>query len=84
MAEDGDVVVFVEVKARRLTVHGTPAAAVTRHKRERIARIAAAFLQSARLSERSCRFDVVEVLSPPSGVMKVRHIADAFRLWPTG
>jgi putative endonuclease len=76
--------VFVEVKARRRTVHGSPAAAVTRKKRDRIARVAAAFLQRARLSERSCRFDVVEVLPEPSGGVTIRHIADAFRLWPTG
>lgn len=84
VAEDGDVVVFVEVKARRRTVHGSPAAAVTRKKRDRIARVAAAFIQRRRLSERCCRFDVVEVLPGESGGMTVRHLADAFRLWPTG
>ncbi len=84
IAEDGDVLVFVEVKARRRTVHGTPAAAVTRKKRQRISRVAAAFLQSAKLSERACRFDVVEVLPKPSGGATIRHLKDAFRLWPTG
>jgi putative endonuclease len=84
VAEDGDILVFVEVKTRTRTVHGAPSAAVTPRKRGRIARVAAAFLQSAGLAERPCRFDVVEVLPAPSGGTTIRHIADAFRLWSTG
>jgi putative endonuclease len=84
VALDDGVVVFVEVKTRKSGRHGGPAAAVTRRKRERIARVAAAYLQSRRCAERPCRFDVVEVVKQGSGGLLVHHIADAFRLWRTG
>lgn len=84
VALDDDVIVFVEVKTRRCSRHGGPAAAVTRRKRERIARVAAAYLQSRRCAEQPCRFDVVEVIAESSGGMRIHHIVDAFRLWRTG
>jgi putative endonuclease len=84
VALDGEVVVFVEVKTRSGGRYGGPAAAVTRRKRARIAKVAAAYLQSRRCAEQPCRFDVVEVFNESSGGMRVHHIVDAFRLWRTG
>jgi putative endonuclease len=84
IAEQGDLVIFVEVKTRRGTGYGRPAESVTPAKRARIARVALAFLKGRHWLERPCRFDVVEVLVGRAGATEVRHIPDAFRLWPTG
>jgi putative endonuclease len=79
VAERGDLVVFVEVKARRGTRYGKPAEAVTRVKRERMARAALAFLSRTGRLDRRVRFDVVEVYAG-EGKPRLRHIRDAFRL----
>jgi putative endonuclease len=84
IAEQGELVVFVEVKTRRGTGFGQPAESVTAAKRARMARVALAYLKGRNWLERPCRFDVVEVLVGHAGAPRVRHIADAFRLWPTG
>jgi len=84
IAERGDLVVFVEVKTRLGPRYGDPAAAVTPRKRQRMARVAQAYLQLRGWADRPCRFDVVEVRGDGAGEFRVRHLADAFRLWPTG
>ena len=76
VALDGDVVVFVEVKARR---HGEPAEAVTPEKQRRLTLAALHFLKKHRLLDQPCRFDVVAIVwpedrSPP----RIEHIRDAF------
>lgn len=79
VALDGDVVVFVEVKARRGLGFGSPTEAVVRGKQRRIARVALAWLaRNGRLEDRA-RFDVVEVLALPGAPTRVRHVPDAFR-----
>lgn len=84
IAAEGERIVFVEVKSRRGRGYGLPAEAVTPRKRRRLARVALAYLQSRGWLERACRFDVIEVLVDPDGRFRVRHIVDAFRLWPNG
>ena len=84
IAEEGPLLVFVEVKARRGHGYGQPAEAVTARKRQRIGRVALAYLSRNDWLERPCRFDVVEVQVEPGGEESIRHIQDAFRLWPTG
>ena len=61
IARHGDVLVFVEVKARAGNAFGSGAAAVTGYKQRRVARMAADFLARRRLQDRPCRFDVVSV-----------------------
>jgi putative endonuclease len=84
IAEQTGQVVFVEVKARRGRGYGAPSEAVTKTKRERLGRVALAYLQRRGWLDRPCRFDVVEVMAGPGAELEVRHIVDAFRLWPTG
>jgi putative endonuclease len=71
---DGDVLVFVEVKTRRGSGHGTPIEAVDVRKLERLRNIALAFLASrgAGGDEPACRFDVAEVLPGNDGLSTVR------------
>jgi len=84
IARDRDVVVFVEVKSRRGVAFGHPAESITAAKRRRMARVALLFLSRRGMHDVPCRFDVVEVLKRPGVSLDVRHIIDAFRLWPTG
>jgi len=86
IAEDGEVLVFVEVKTRRGRGFGEPWEAVDRRKQHRVARVAAAYVRSRECGrrERLCRFDVVEVLADEVGPPRIRHWEDAFRLWSSG
>lgn len=80
IAEDGEILVFVEVKTRAGVGYGTPAAAVTRAKQQTMARVALIYLSRRKWLERRCRFDVVEVFARGGQVERVNHIRDAFRL----
>ncbi|MBT6274773.1 MAG: YraN family protein [Chromatiales bacterium] len=59
VAQDGTTVVFAEVRYRSQTGYGGAIASVTRQKQHRIARAAAHYLQARRLTDVSCRFDVI-------------------------
>lgn len=60
--DDGEVLVFVEVRYRSGGGFGGGAASVDARKRMRLARAASAYLASLpKLSHRPCRFDVVSV-----------------------
>jgi putative endonuclease len=78
----GDVLAFVEVKARRSTACGTPEDAVDGRKRRQVARLAELWLAARPWALRGVsdvRFDVVAVdatVSPP----EVRHLPAAFTL----
>lgn len=61
VAEHGETLVFVEVKARATAEFGTAAEAVTRHKQRRIARMAREYLGRMHVAARRCRFDVVAI-----------------------
>ena len=59
IARDGDVTVFVEVRARSSAQRGTAAESVTPLKQNRLVRMAADYAARHRLTDRPCRFDVV-------------------------
>ena len=73
IAEDGDTVVFVEVKTRTGLGSGTPAEAVTAAKADRIRRLAALWLSSHERRWRRIRVDVVTVLLPSRGAPVITH-----------
>ena len=73
--QDGDTIVFVEVKTRETLAYGEPIEAVTPQKVRRIALTAQQFLVQKRLLGRAVRFDVVEVLYG-----EVRHTENAFSM----
>lgn len=80
IAEDGSVLVFVEVKTRTSSEFGRPCEAVERHKRRKITRIADNYLARYQLWERPCRFDVVEVYAgaETGAKVRIRHLPQAF------
>ena len=61
VAEDGDVVVFIEVKVRATAERGTAAEAVTVQKQRKLVAMATDYLSRRRLTHRRCRFDVVAI-----------------------
>jgi putative endonuclease len=78
VAQQGGVLVFVEVRARGSGRFGHPAASVTEQKQQRVAAMADAYLGLEGLRDRLCRFDVVAVeieMIPP----RVTIYPDAFR-----
>jgi putative endonuclease len=76
ISRDGDVVVFVEVKARR---QGTPAEAVTPEKQRRLTLAGLHFLKKHKLLDQRSRFDIVAIVWPhDSGPPQIEHIKDAF------
>ncbi len=71
------MIVFVEVKARRSSDFGSPAAAVGPEKQRRLRRLAVLWLASNPVATRSVRFDVVGVVN---GVVEVIEGAFYVRL----
>jgi putative endonuclease len=76
VAREGDVTVFVEVKARR---QGVPAEAVTLEKQRRLTLAGLHFLKRHKLLESPSRFDIVAIVWPDdSSAPQIEHIRDAF------
>lgn len=78
VAQDGEVIVFVEVKGNRDRRCGAPEEMVTPAKQRRLARLASWYLQRQGWLGRAARFDVVAVDWDSSGVKGLRHFPDAF------
>lgn len=73
IAEEGDTLVFCEVKYRRNGRYGTPLEAVGIRKQRTIARCAQYFLLEHHVADQKCRFDVIGI-SPD----KIEHVENAF------
>lgn len=79
VARDGDVVVFVEVKARGGRSFGEPAEAVGPRKARRIRELACRWLAENRPPGRpELRFDVVSVVRPRGAAAEIEHLRAAF------
>ncbi len=79
VAKEGDVIVFVEVKARSGCSFGSPFESLTWQKRRRLSAMAESYLFLKRLSGVACRFDVVSILESRGG-RTVELIRGAFDL----
>jgi putative endonuclease len=83
VAEDGQTLVFIEVKARRSGEFGGAIHAVHRQKQQKLARLASQFLAQRHWMERSCRFDVLLLQATETAELRVEHIQNAFDV-PSG
>ena len=63
IAEEGDVLCFIEVRSRSTSRYGEAIETIGREKRRRIARSARQYLVTRNLEHRACRFDVVTLQS---------------------
>ena len=73
---EGDVLVFVEVKARQNA--DPPEDAVGFRKQQRVIRAAQAYISKHRLHDAPYRFDVLAVTVPPGSQPEFRLLRDAF------
>jgi putative endonuclease len=81
VARDGQILVFVEVKARREGRGDPPEVGVTGRKQRRLGRLAQHYLKWKGLGEVRCRFDVVAItLDDQDRVKAVRHLPAAFEV----
>jgi putative endonuclease len=78
VAEQGEALVFVEVKTRSGSGFGHPAEAVTHRKRLRLVRAASVYLQERGGWKRPCRFDLVSVRVGSDGTERIEHLCDSF------
>jgi putative endonuclease len=77
VAWEGDILVFVEVKARSTEQFHTAESAVDAEKRRHLVLTASEYLRRTRIPWEKARFDVVTVVA--EGRPVIRHIRDAFR-----
>ena len=77
IAQDGSVIVFLEVKTRKSCQYGQPAEAVEKHKQHKIIQTAKSYLSRYGLWNSPCRFDVIEVMPSATG-FRIHHIRHAF------
>ena len=80
VAEDGRVLVFVEVKARRTDAFGGAIHAVPQRKQEKLIRLAAQYLARHHVEGRPCRFDVVLLQGMDAVAPQIEHIQNAFEV----
>jgi putative endonuclease len=79
IAENKDIIVFVEVKTRADDYHMHPVTAITKEKQKSIIWAADGYLQKFRIDKES-RFDVITIIKNPES-FEIEHIEDAF--YPT-
>lgn len=75
IAEDGDTLVFVEVKTRTDDSFGAPSEAVDKRKQAKYYKVAEEYIIRHKRTENICRFDVVEIENEQINIIK-----DAFSM----
>jgi len=79
IVQDGDTIVFIEVKTRRSLRFGIPQVAVDTKKQLKISAVALNYLFETDAFNSPCRFDVIAITLPPaSEKIKINHIKNAF------
>ena len=78
LAQDGETLVFIEVRTRRGGRFGTPEESITISKAARMARLAGEYLLSLEAQPQGWRIDVVAIDVAPDGrVLRLEHIKNA-------
>ena len=78
VTEQGEEIVFVEVKARRSQTYGAPEESITRSKREKLILTAYAYLNGADRADADWRIDVIAIDMDQNGaVVRLEHIVSA-------
>ncbi|MGH7458024.1 MAG: YraN family protein [Longimicrobiaceae bacterium] len=80
VARRGQVVAFVEVKARAGPGYGHPLEAITWKKRREIQQVASAWIDRHGGEGDVYRFDAVAVHAAPNRPPAIEHVEDAWRL----
>lgn len=77
IAQNGNVLIFVEVKTRSTDYFGHPEESVDDSKIEKIRRTADAYIEKHDHNG-EIRFDIVSIVKKPGDSEKIFHIKDAF------
>lgn len=80
VAEDGDCLVFVEVKTRTDLSCGHPLESIDSRKQRQLIKAAREYLGRSGAEERFCRFDAVSVLHPDGQEPRIELVRNAFEL----
>ena len=78
VARDGEVLCFVEVKARKPSERSRPADAVTLKKRYNLSVAARHYLRQLENPPVAYRFDIIEVIMTGRQLIELRHWPDEF------
>ena len=79
IAEEGETLVFVEVKTRSSKNCGHPLESITPSKKRQIEKVALEYLSKNRQFERNIRFDAVAVFFlPPGNAPEIELVRDIF------
>ena len=78
VANEGECLVFVEVRCKRTNEYGTPAESITPAKMRKLVSTAEHYLVERGLTDTACRFDVVEVVSEGGKLVVKDILRDAF------
>lgn len=78
ITQDGDTLVFIEVKYRKNLEFGYPREAVNRAKQKRIAKTALWYLKEKKLEDANVRFDVIEIYFMNDGTQVINHFEGAY------
>jgi putative endonuclease len=81
VAEEGQTLVFAEVKSRRSGSYGDPQLAVGLQKQKKVSLVALHYLKERRLQDRCARFDVVAV-KLWAAESRIELIRNAFEFLP--
>ena len=78
IAKKDDVIIFIEVKARKNLKYGRPYEAVNHRKMQKIIKVAQNYIAYKSQGDNQYRFDIIEVFLSEND--KINHIEDAFWL----
>jgi putative endonuclease len=79
IAQDGETVVFIEVKTRANDSFGCPFESVHKKKRQKLRNLALLYMKKTG-EELPVRFDVLSIFCVENGNMEIDHIQDAFEV----
>ncbi len=77
VAKQGDTLVFIEVRTRRAFNTESAFESVDPRKREKLVKLANAYLSMYEMEEATWRIDVVAVAMPRAGKPTIEHVEDA-------
>ncbi len=80
IAENSELLVFVEVKTRKADCAALPRESVDIYKQKKIIKTAEYYIMKTE-SEKQPRFDVFEVFQQSGRIYKFSHIESAFDVW---
>jgi putative endonuclease len=82
VAQEGDILVFVEVKTRRGREYGTPEEAITRSKVKRLLELGQRYMLERDIEDMDWRIDLVAVeLDQQGKLLRFEHVPNVAWAW---